>query len=45
MRTALTYGAVLIAAYLLLAHATGGGQLLTSAGSAGSGLVKTFQGR
>lgn len=45
MRTALTYGAALIAVYLLVAHATGGGQLLSSAGSATSSVVKTFQGR
>lgn len=45
MRKALVYGAGLIAIYLVVSHATGAGRLLTSAGSAGSGLVKTFQGR
>lgn len=45
MRTALTYGTVLIATYLLLAYATGGGTLLTSGGSAATGVIKAFQGR
>jgi len=45
MRKALTYAAGLIAVYLLVANATGAGKVLTSAGSASTGLVKAFQGR
>lgn len=44
-RKALTYGAVLIGTYILVAHYTGAGNLLTKGGSALSGVVKTFQGR
>lgn len=42
---ALKVGGLLIGMYLLAAHATGWGQLMTNAGTAGSGIVKTFQGR
>lgn len=45
MRTALLYGAGLIGLYLAVAYATGGGQLLSSAGTAGVGVIKAFQGR
>lgn len=38
-------GGVLIVVYLVVAHATDAGRLLASAGTAGSGLVKAFQGR
>lgn len=44
-RKALFYGAALIATYLAVSHATEGGRLLTSSGSALSTVVKTFQGR
>lgn len=42
---ALTYTGVLIGVYLLVSHATDAGKLLTSAGSAYTGAVKTLQGR
>jgi hypothetical protein len=42
---ALKTGALLIGMYLLAAHATEWGKLMTSAGTSGSGIVKTFQGR
>jgi hypothetical protein len=45
MRKALTYGAGLIAVYLLVANATGSGNVLKSAGTAGSGIIKSLQGR
>lgn len=44
-RKALLYGTVLIGTYILVAHATGAGNLLVKGGSAGSGFVKTLQGR
>lgn len=44
-RKALTYGAGLIALYLLVAHQTNSGKLVTDAASGGSTIVKSFQGR
>lgn len=44
-RKALTTVGVLIGMYLVAAHATGWGKLLLNAGTAGSGAVKTLQGR
>lgn len=44
-RYALKLGAVLIGTYLVAAWATNLGKLAMSAGTAGSGVVKTFQGR
>lgn len=44
-RQALVYTAVLVGVYLLVSHATEGGTLLTSAGSAYTGAVRTLQGR
>lgn len=38
-------GGTLIVVYLVAAYATGFGSLLGSAGSAGAGVVKAFQGR
>lgn len=45
MNKALFYGAVLIGTYLLVAHASGAGTVLKSAGTAGGGVVKALQGR
>ena len=45
MPRAVKYVAVLIGLYLVTAKATGAGNVLKSAGSAGSGFVKTLQGR
>lgn len=45
MKKALTYGAGLIAIYLVVAHYTGAGKFVTSSGTAVSGVVKTLQGR
>lgn len=42
---ALKIGGVLIAIYLFGANATNWGKLLLNGGSAGSGVVKTLQGR
>jgi hypothetical protein len=39
------YSAGLIGVYLVVSHATGVGNLLKSAGTAGSGFAKTLQGR
>lgn len=44
-RNALKISGVLIGMYLIAAHATGWGNLLLSAGKAGSGITKTLQGR
>lgn len=44
-RNALKIGGVLIGMYLLAAHATGWGKLLLNSGTAGSGVIKTLQGR
>lgn len=44
-RYALKVTAVLIGTYLVAAHATAWGKLLLNAGSAGSGTIKTLQGR
>lgn len=44
-RKALGTVGVLIGMYLVAAHATGWGKLMTSAGTAGSGIVKSLQGR
>lgn len=45
MKKALTYGAGLIALYLLVEYSTGTGKLLTEGAAGASTLVKTFQGR
>jgi len=45
MRTFLTYSAMLIGTYLVVANATGAGKLLTQAGAAGEGYVRALQGR
>lgn len=42
---ALSLGGALIATYLLVVHATGAGNLMARAGTAGSGVIKAFQGR
>lgn len=44
-RKALTYTAVLIGTYLLVANASGAGILFKAAGAAGSQGVKTLQAR
>jgi hypothetical protein len=44
-RKALATGGILIGMYLLAAHATGWGKLLLNTGTAGSGVIKTLQGR
>lgn len=44
-RQALKIGGVLIGMYLLAAHYTGWGKLMTSAGTAGGGIIKNLQGR
>lgn len=44
-RQALKTGAVLIGMYLVAAKASEWGKLFGSAGKAGTGLVKVFQGR
>lgn len=44
-KKALVIGGGLIGMYLLAAHATGWGRLFLNVGTAGSGVVKTFQGR
>lgn len=44
-RKALGTAGVLIGMYLLAAHATGWGRLMLNAGTAGSGIVKSLQGR
>lgn len=44
-RKGLTYAAVLIGTYLIVANATGFGNALKSAGTAGSGVIKTLQAR
>lgn len=45
MNKFLTYSATLIGVYLVVAHATGAGNILSAAGKAGSGYAKTLQGR
>lgn len=45
LKKALTYGAGLIAVYLLVANANGTGTVFSKGGTAVSGLVKTLQGR
>jgi len=42
---AIYYSAALIGTYLVVSNATGVGNLLKSAGTAGSGYAKTLQGR
>lgn len=42
---AVKIGGVLIGVYLVAAHATAWGKLLLNAGTSGSGVIKTFQGR
>lgn len=44
-RKALFYVAALIGTYLVVANATGFGNALKSAGTAGSGVIKTLQAR
>lgn len=44
-KTFLGYSFALIATYLVVANATGAGQLLTKGGDTGVKLVKAFQGR
>lgn len=44
-RQVLKYGAFLTGAYLLLAHATDGGKLISTGGGTLDSVVKTFQGR
>jgi hypothetical protein len=44
MKALSTVGA-LIATYLLVANATGAGNLMARAGTAGSGIIKSLQGR
>lgn len=44
-RKALTTTGLLIGIFLVGAHATGWGKLMLNAGTAGSGIVKTLQGR
>lgn len=45
MRKFLTYGAGLIALYLIVANATGFGTALSASGNVLTGGVKAFQGR
>lgn len=45
MKKALTYGAVLIGAYIVIANGTNFGRAFTSAASGTSGVIKTLQGR
>ena len=45
MRKMLTYGAGLIALYLVVNHASGSGTLLNAGAQGGTTLVKAFQGR
>lgn len=45
MRRAMTYTAVLVGVYLVLAYATGAGKLLTSGGSVYVSAVRSLQGR
>jgi hypothetical protein len=45
MKTYAKYGAGLIALYLLVANGTKSGRLFRDAGSGGSTLIKSFQGR
>lgn len=45
MRTALKYSAMLIGTYLVVAYATGSGQVITSAAKGGVNVIKAFQGR
>lgn len=45
MKTALKYGAGLIALYLGVYYATGSGKLLSGGTNLVTGTVKTFQGR
>lgn len=42
---ALATAGALIGTYLIVAHATGVGNLIARAGTAGSGIFKTLQGR
>lgn len=41
----LTYGAGLIALYLVVRYSTGAGRVLSSGAAGGQRIVKTFQGR
>ena len=44
-RTFLTYSAMLIGTYLVVANATGAGRVIKAFGTAGTGYAKTLQGR
>lgn len=44
-RKALTYGAGLIALYLVAAHASEAGRIFTAGASGGSRVIRTLQGR
>jgi len=44
-KNALKITGVLVGMYLIAAHATGWGKLLLNSGTAGSGVIKTLQGR
>jgi hypothetical protein len=44
-KQALKLSAVLIGTYLVAAYATGFGKLMLNAGTAGTSVIKTFQGR
>lgn len=44
-KTALKYGAGLVALYLVVEHATGSGMAIRAAGTQARGLVTGFQGR
>jgi hypothetical protein len=45
MRKALTYGAGLIAIYLVVEHYTGAGTLLTKGAAGSTSIIKALQGR
>lgn len=45
MKKALTYGAGLIALYLVVEHYTGAGTLLSKGSTGGVSVIKAFQGR
>jgi hypothetical protein len=45
MRKLLTYGAGLIALYLVVANQTKSGQVITQGASGASNVIKSFQGR
>lgn len=45
MRTGLKYGAMLIGTYLVVAYATGSGQVITALTQGGQNVIRAFQGR